>query len=69
MLAVRDGDTFQIGPVQVRIEDLQAGCGPVEGAVPVQALRDVRFHVQVPDALAVVHLPRVRPARAQRRTG
>ena len=69
VLAVCDGDSFQMGPVQVRIEDLQAGRGPVEGVVPVHALRDVRFHVQAPDALAVVHLPRVRPTRTQRRTG
>lgn len=63
VMALRDDDRFEVGPVSVRVEDLRAR------ASLAQPLRDVRLHLQAPDAMALVHIPRVRSMRPRLKAG
>jgi hypothetical protein len=63
VLALRDGDTFTIGPTTITV---QAVCLRIEGA---QALRDIRLRIDPPKVLRIVRTPpprcrKSKPARA-----
>ena len=63
VLAACDGDSFQVGEVNVHIEDAR------NGASPAQLLRDVRLHVLAPTIASLTLVPRARPARQRRKAG
>ena len=63
VLELCGGGRFEVGAVSVWIEDLRVRLSPA------QPLRDVVLHLEAPDGMPLVHLPRARPMRLRQKAG
>lgn len=61
VLALFDGDAFEIGPVRVRIGDAR------EDAGIARALRDAQFEIDAPEAMRIARTQGARLSRYQRK--
>ncbi len=61
VLALFDGDAFEIGPVRVRIDDAR------ENAGTAHALRDALFEIHAPEAMLIARANGPRLSRRRRR--
>ena len=61
VLALFDGDAFEIGPVRVRIDDAR------EKAGSARALRDAQFEIDAPEAMPFARSQGLRLSRYHRR--
>ena len=63
VLALRDGESFDVGPVFVRLEDLRAS------ASVAPPIREVRLHLHASETLQFTHNSRVRSTRPRLKAG